>query len=450
MGDHFETIDPDRPDTHNAYGVEDAKSFHDINGSADKAGGGGMGGVGIDDMIGVGGAGSRGSGGGFGGGDGGGVGVGQGPGCGSFGSRSGGGRRLMVKRHGGSPATEDAVNKALEWLAYHQEPDGHWDVKRIGGQKYDTSMTALALLAFLGAGHTERVGAWKDNAAAPSHFSNRSSSPMGVFSDKAEATREGNELGYTAAMATLALSEAAGMAGIKDTREAAQKAVNYCTEIHQQGEGSEKGAWRYGPKTAPDLSVTTWFLMAIKSAKVAGLCTSIPRRFEGASKFLDTVQIKNAGPDAGYGPASRYSYFPNWLVNPYRNTAMGALCRQFLGTPKEELQSTVELFVKDGDTPHWIDKGGKNDNPGFNASGGIDMYYWYYGTLACFQQGGEVWKKWNTDMKIALLANQCKNGDDAGSFDPLGPLGIYWGRVGSTALCALSLEVYYRYQKLNQ
>ena len=74
-GDHFETVNPDRPDTHGAFGIEEAKSFHSSEGSAENPGGGGQGGIGMEDVIGIGGAGSRGTGGGFGGGDGTGVGA---------------------------------------------------------------------------------------------------------------------------------------------------------------------------------------------------------------------------------------------------------------------------------------------------------------------------------------------------------------------------------------
>jgi len=156
LGDHFETINPDLPDTHSAFGNPDAKMFHSVEGNADAAGGGGMGGMGEDDLIGVGGAASKGTGGGWGGGDGTGIGVQSGAGKGSFGQRGGGGRRLMVKRHGGSKATETAVDAALRWLAYHQEADGHWDSMKFGAaKKCDTAMTGLAELAFLGAGHSE-------------------------------------------------------------------------------------------------------------------------------------------------------------------------------------------------------------------------------------------------------------------------------------------------------
>src|SRR6185295_19802998 len=123
-------INPDRPDTHSAYGNEDARSFHSVTGNAEAAGGGGTGGIGMEDVIGVGGAASKGTGGGFGGGDGTGTGVQSGAGHGSFGNRNGGGRRLMVKKHGGSKATESAVDKALEWLARHQEKEGHWAAEK--------------------------------------------------------------------------------------------------------------------------------------------------------------------------------------------------------------------------------------------------------------------------------------------------------------------------------
>ena len=52
-------------------------------------------------------------------------------------------------------------------------------------------------------------------------------------------------------------------------------------------------------------------------------------------------------------------------------------------------------------------------------------------------------------MMPALVNNQCKQGDDAGSWNPVGDFSTEWGRVGQTALGALCLEVYYRYAQLN-
>jgi hypothetical protein len=434
IGDHWETINPDRPDTHSAFGNPDAHSFHSVKGDDSPEGGGGTGGMGMEDVIGVGGAASKGSGGGFGGGDGTGIGTGKGSGTGSFGQRGGGGRKLMVKRHGGSKATENAVDKALQWLAYHQEADGHWDTVKYGATKgkVDTAMTSLALLAFLGAGHTEKVGTYKDNVVRGVGWLKGHQEANGLVFDRTDAA--GINFGYSAAMATMALSEAAGMANIKDTRESAQKSVNYCVDVHQNGEGSEKRGWRYAAKSNPeDISNSGWFVMALKSAKVAGVHVD-PAAFEGAIKYIDALEVKNAGPDAGYGPPSRFLYcLPNTTVSKHRDSAIGVLCRQFLGWKKEDLQASVELYIQDGGTP---------------SDAKSDLYYWYYGALSTFQQGGDIWKRWNEDMKGALLPTQCKAGDDEGSWTPKGEFCDHWGRVGQTALSALCLEVYYRYMQM--
>jgi hypothetical protein len=77
-----------------------------------------------------------------------------------------------------------------------------------------------------------------------------------------------------------------------------------------------------------------------------------------------------------------------------------------------------------------------------------NLYYWYYGTLCVFQQGGDVWKKWNEGLQASLLPTQCKDGDDAGSWKATGCYAEAWGRVGQTALSTLCLEVYYRYLQI--
>ena len=167
IGDHDETNNPDLEDKHTARGIENAHIFDREKGDISPAGGGGTEGLAFDDTIGINRRGwqqrlrrrfrrRR-----IGTGDG----TDKGGGTGTFGRPDGSGRLWMAKRRGGSQTTENAVDKALAWLAYHQEADGHWDTVKYGsGQKTDTAMTGMALLAFAGwAGHSEHVGAYKDN-----------------------------------------------------------------------------------------------------------------------------------------------------------------------------------------------------------------------------------------------------------------------------------------------
>ena len=82
-------------------------------------------------------------------------------------------RLEYAERHGGSVETEAAVAAALKWLADRQSADGRWDASRFGagieqavlgqdrggaGADADTGISALALLAFMGAGHSHHGG----------------------------------------------------------------------------------------------------------------------------------------------------------------------------------------------------------------------------------------------------------------------------------------------------
>ena len=82
------------------------------------------------------------------------------------------------------------------------------------------------------------------------------------------------------------------------------------------------------------------------------------------------------------------------------------------------------------------------------GNGPANLYYWYYGTLAMFQLQGDYWQQWNEALRTQLLASQRTAGALAGSWDPDAVWGGYGGRIYSTSLSTLCLEVYYRYLPL--
>ena len=86
---------------------------------------------------------------------------------------------------------------------------------------------------------------------------------------------------------------------------------------------------------------------------------------------------------------------------------------------------------------------------GDEQAGTIDMYYWYFGSLAMFQVGGEAWDEWRDALQTAVVLNQRKGPPlFRGSWDPVGPWGREGGRVYSTALMVMCMEVRYRYRTL--
>jgi hypothetical protein len=352
------------------------------------------------------------------------IGVGGG-GAGCFGYRTGGGRKRAVGKFGGSQGSESAVDAALRWLARHQEPDGHWDTVKYGNEPAapaDVGMTGQAVLAFLGAGHTEKAGEYKENVRAGIKWIIETQKLWGDGSIRSKPAQW--FWGYEHAICGLALAEAYGMARNPNVGDAAQKAVDWSINDHQK----EYSGWRYGPKNDPDTSVTGWFIMQLKSARVAGLKVD-GKGFAGASAWLDSVEDKQ--PYKGYA-GGRFAYQPGREVGHVMVSA-GMLGRLFMGTKPDELKGGAETLLER--LPKWDQK---------------HFYYWYYGTLVMFQLGGEYWKQWNPAMKDMLIKNQRVGGDEDGSWDPSTQgngtaHSDHYCRVMSTALGALCLEVYYRY-----
>jgi hypothetical protein len=113
-------------------------------------------------------------------------------------------------------------------------------------------------------------------------------------------------------------------------------------------------------------------------------------------------------------------------------TAEAMFVQQLLGrTRAEPLMQQSADFVLTA-PPEW-----KADAP---------TYYWYYATLALFQHQGDAWRTWNDRLVSELLEHQVQDGAAAGSWPPTDQWSRLGGRVYQTAVCTLSLEVYYRYK----
>ena len=355
-------------------------------------------------------------------------------------------RSLRAVRAGATAASEQAVERALDWLARHQDPDGRWDggVARYDdgtpvaddddftvhcppGQtcfgecaywEADTALTALALLAYLGAGYTHTEGRFSDTVS------------KGIDFLLAQQKRDGDLRGgsravgiYGHAMATLALCEAYALSLDERLKEPASRALAFLVSARAR----DGQAWRYlpGARTG-DTSILGWVVMALKSAREIGLpLASRPDLRAGILRWLDRVA---AGQQKGLA-----RYQPWEPVTPTM-TAEAWVCRQFLGTggPGPASSEAAESLLK---------------NP--SDRGNANYYYWYYATLAMYQHGGQPWTRWNAQIRDRIVRLQRTSGHQAGSWDPDdSPYGVRGGRIYSTTLAALTLEVYYRYLRL--
>jgi hypothetical protein len=329
---------------------------------------------------------------------------------------------------GGSRQTEAAVQAALKWLAEHQSADGRWEARRheagretapdgalrpkAAGADADTGMTGLALLAMLGTGNTHLRGDYAENVRRGLNFLLQSQNADGCLSGTADLYAAM----YCHAIATFALGEAYGMTGERRLEQPLRRAIDY-TITAQDPYG---GGWRYRPHDSGDTSLLGWQFMALKSAQTAGIPMPEATR-QGIIHYLQSVASHGTGGLASYRPQE----------TPTRTmTAEAMLCWQFLGIARNHpaCDEAANYLL--------------TAPPGV---GETNFYYWYYGTLVMYQFQGEGWQRWNTAVATQLVNLQNKEGPLAGSWNPDSVWGGYGGRIYSTALGAMCLEVYYRF-----
>ncbi len=323
-------------------------------------------------------------------------------------------RGAMLASQGGTAASEQAVNSGLKWIAKHQRPDGSWSFKHgmdePGAIDNPTGATGMALLAFLGGGHTHKTGDYQKQVAGGLAFLGSKMTPTGDV-------RAGADM-YTQGICTIALCEVYALSKDKNLRQPAQLAVNFIVNAQDPA----GGGWRYQPGQKGDTSVVGWQVMALKSAKIAKL--QVPNKTIGKTTFfLNFVQAENGakyGYDApGAGPGT---------------SAAGLLCRMYLGwTPKNQgLVKGVEFLSAVGPQPG-------------------NIYFDYYATQVLHHWGGEPWTKWNNVMREYLVQSQEKSGNAAGSWKPgAGHDDASGGRHYRTCMSVMTLEVYYRHLPIYQ
>ena len=332
----------------------------------------------------------------------------------------------IVFRHGGSIQSEEAVMRALVWLAEHQHPQGYWDSDGFSdrcppGDKCsapafetgsDTGLTGLAVLAFLGAGHTHLQSDEFQETV-------RRGLSWLLRVQLADGDLRGQGRIYCHCMATLALNEAYALSKDERLRLPAQSATDWLAQAQHR----ESGGWRYAPGQFGDTSVFGWAVMALRAARNANLRVS-EQTWTRAQRWLPLVSSGTHGGLAAYQPGGNVSH---------AMTAETLVCRQIFGaTPSDPvMDEACDLLLTRLPSPD-----------------DYHLYYWYYGTLSMFQVGGERWRKWNEALLNTLLSTQHRSGHATGSWTPQRPFGVDGGRVFTTACSALCLEVYYRYLPL--
>jgi hypothetical protein len=322
------------------------------------------------------------------------------------------------------PARDDPVDRAIDrglqnLKVLQSRVDGSW---RGPGNAENPAITALAVMAFLSAGHVPGEGPYGETIENGVRWVLRKQAPNGLIA------AAGNHEMYHHGIATLMLAEVAGMTDGelgKEVRQKLEKAVAIILKA-QRTRGDDRGGWRYhvAPVDGSDISVSGWQLMALRAAKNLG-CDVPAENIDLAVEYLKRCQDPATG---------GFTYTPRGGGPRASCTGTSILGLEICGKDRHHTPEALRagsFLIQDRNLPHW----------------GQEWFFYsvYYGAQAAFQLGGNYWSVYRPRLHEVLLRNQNGSGFWEGrSADSR------YGRSYCTAMAILALTVEYRYLPIYQ
>ena len=276
--------------------------------------------------------------------------------------------------------------------------------------------TAFGLLPYFAAGQTHETGGpYKGVINRGLTWMTRNQNP--------KTGQLGTGTMYEHGLATIALCEAYGLSKDRRLQPHAQAAIAFIVDA----QNDKTGGWHYSPnpETEGDTSVVGWQMMALKSGSMAGLTVN-PETLVKAKGYLKTVAKGKSG--------GQFSYMSTTGPTPTMS-AVGLLCNQYGGMKRTDPAMVEGQAYVMSALPQ------AEGNP----------YFFYYATQVMHNLPGPEWDTWNRHARRFLIKTQIKEKGSCaeGSWNPEGKPHVM-GPVMMTSICALTLEVYYRYLPLYQ
>ncbi|MBI4566361.1 MAG: terpene cyclase/mutase family protein [Planctomycetes bacterium] len=321
-------------------------------------------------------------------------------------------RPLSVTRDHFDLRVRLACDRGLMWLASRQNPNGSWNCK-IGYKLYEdyhgqdgehVGVTALAGMAFVGAGHLPNRGKYGRTVARALEFILASTREEDGY-----ITSNGTRM-YSHAFATMFLAEIQGCSPRADVREKLKRAVALLVSAQ-----TRDGGWRYQPiPVDADLSVTVSTLQALRAARNTGI--AVPT--ETIDRAVEYVR-KCASPYGGFTYQRGDDYTFNDTRVSYALTACGVVALYSAG-----LYDSKEV------------RGGLRYLEDHRRRVGWGRYHYfyshYYASQAFYMADRGDFNQYYVRIKEEILAHQDKT-DGAWSDDV--------GRTYATAMAGIVLQM---------
>jgi hypothetical protein len=312
-----------------------------------------------------------------------------------------------------------SVDRGLGWLATQLDHEGAFSAgARTNGQP---ALTALSAMAFLSRGHRPGLGPYGEALNRAIDFTISCQKPSGLIcygSYDAESAFNASDT-YNHAISLLMLGEVYGMTvgeravRVRQTIERAL-AFTHALWVTPKSPG-ETGGWRYiHSRFESDLSVTGWYVAALRSLKNAGF--DVPKEvMDRTSQYVVYCYSEQARAFSYRGPMQ-----PRFTV---AMSGAGILSLALAGQPSH---------------PFAVAAGETLSRQPFHARMPRCYYACYYATQAAAQLGGTTWVSVYRNVASFLLPTQMESGSWPLADQP------EYGPVYSTSLAILSLTPHFQ------
>jgi hypothetical protein len=323
-----------------------------------------------------------------------------------------------------SSRVDTSVANGIKYLMKVQAADGFVQDPKLTGNK-NAAMTGLSVMAFAAVGHqpADRTPEGRAMSRAISFLLAPERIDRTGYFGAQDASRM-----YGHGIVALALTEMMGMGDSKAQdaliRDRSIRAIQVILAAQKVQKEHPRfvGGWRYYPDARDsDLSITVWQLMALRSAKNAGL--GVPKQaIDAAYTYLWRSFYSNRDANGNpVNPVSGFGYIPGNSPK-YAMTAAGMLAMQVIGGHnRPEVRGAAEWLMRQN----------------VSSEGSYFYYGTYYYAQAMKKQGGKYAEHAKKVVENILLSSQ----DARDGFWEAKSNENAHGRVYATALAILSLSV---------
>ena len=330
---------------------------------------------------------------------------------------------------------EATLDRGLAFLSRQQRTDGSFSVPSDTSRVAQPGVTALCVLAFLSRGHLPDEGPYGRQLSKAVDYVLSCQQSDGLLTVETPDRNRGIWIAecaaYNHAISGLMLSEVYGMTTGK-TNKRIRTAIEAALKISLQKHPAPKrnqaddGGWRYRQRwqsSDSDLSVTSWYLMFLRSSRNAGF--DIPA--QNIDDALAYVQ-RCYNPDEStfwYALRGRERVLTRAMVGA------GILSLSLAGRHQADMARQAGDWLLRHPFDQYREKVTTNDRFFYGA---------FYCSQAAFQLGGRYWTGAYPTLAKTLVENQNRDG----SWDEESPPDNIYGKSYSTALAVLALSPPYQ------